>query len=282
MPDDQNSAYDAMQPEQATLRYRAIWVSDIHLGTRGCKATALLDFLQHTTSEYLYLVGDVVDGWQLRKRWYWPHAHNDVVQKILRIARNGTKVFYIPGNHDEAVRDFCELNFGGVLVTNSIIHTTADGKRLLTLHGDQFDAVMGYAKWLAKLGDTAYSLALIINTAFNYVRRKMGFPYWSLSAYLKQKVKNAVSQMSDFEEFIAEEGRRANADGVICGHIHHAEMRQIGDILYINDGDWVESCTALVEDFSGELRLIQWMKERDQLLGTAQIAAPQLQTESAQ
>ena len=248
------------------LRFRSIWISDIHLGTRGCQAEFLLDFLKHTESEYLYLVGDIVDGWQLKKRWFWPQAHNDVIQKILRRARKGSKVFYVPGNHDEFGRAFCGLHFGGVFVTNEVVHETLTGKRLLILHGDQFDAVMGCAKWLAHLGDTAYEFALVLNRVFNFIRRKLGFPYWSLSAYLKHKVKNAVEHISTFEHFIAERANQNQADGVVCGHIHHAEMRQIGKVLYCNDGDWVESCTALVEDLEGNLAIINWSKERDFLL----------------
>ncbi len=248
------------------LRFRSIWISDIHLGTRGCKAELLLDFLKHTESDYLYLVGDIVDGWQLRKRWCWLQAHNDVVQKILSRARKGAEVFYVPGNHDEFARDFCGLHFGGVFVTNEVVHETAAGKRLLILHGDQFDAVMGCAKWLAHLGDTAYEFALVLNTVFNAIRRKLGFPYWSLSAYLKHKVKNAVEHISTFEHFIAERAAYHKVDAVVCGHIHHAEMRQIGDVLYCNDGDWVESCTAMVEDMQGQLSIIHWADERDELL----------------
>lgn len=248
------------------LRFRSIWISDIHLGTRGCQADMLLDFLKHTESEFLYLVGDIVDGWQLRKRWFWPQKHNDVVQKILRRARKGAQVFFVPGNHDEAARSFCGLHFGGVFVTNEVVHETAAGKRLLILHGDQFDAVMSCAKWLAYLGDAAYEFSLIVNRLFNHVRRWMGFPYWSLSAYLKHKVKNAVEHISTFEHFLAEKARHNQVDGVVCGHIHHAEMRQIGDVLYCNDGDWVESCTALVEDLQGQLSIIRWVKERDALL----------------
>ena len=249
------------------LRYRTIWISDIHLGTYGCQAKALLDFLRHTESEFLYLVGDIVDGWQLKKRWFWPQPHNDVIQKILRRAHKGAQIFYIPGNHDEAARDFCGLQFGGVLVANDIVHTTATGKRLLVVHGDQFDTVIGCAKWLAHLGDTVYVFLLGVNILFNFVRRKLGFSYWSLASYLKGKVKNAVKYIGHYEDFIAKEAARHNADGVVCGHIHRAELRTIGSILYCNDGDWVESCTALVEDFSGELRLVDWMKERDALLG---------------
>ena len=256
-------------PENPVLRFRSLWISDIHLGTKGCQAERLLDFLKHTESDYLYLVGDIVDGWQLRRRWYWPQAHNDVVQKILRRARHGTKVFYLPGNHDEAARPFCGLHFGGVYVTNEAIHETADGKRILVFHGDQFDAVLGCAKWLAHLGDKAYDVALFVNRIFNAVRRWMGFPYWSLSAYLKRKVKNAVEFIGAFEHFIADRAKYHQADAVLCGHIHTAQIRKIGDILYLNDGDWVESCTALVEDFNGKLALIHWAEERNSLLATA-------------
>jgi UDP-2,3-diacylglucosamine pyrophosphatase LpxH len=248
------------------LRFRSIWISDIHLGTRGCQAERLLDFLRHTESDYLYLVGDILDGWHLRRRWYWPQSHNDVIQKILRRARHGTKVFYVPGNHDEAARPFCGLHFGGVYVTNEVIHEMADGRRMLVIHGDQFDAVIGYAKWLALLGDKAYDFALFINRIFNSIRKRMGFPYWSLSAYLKHKVKNAVEYIGAFEDFIADAAKHQKADAVLCGHIHHAEMRQIGSVLYLNDGDWVESCTAMVEAFDGQLSILRWAEERDQLL----------------
>jgi UDP-2,3-diacylglucosamine pyrophosphatase LpxH len=249
------------------LRFRSIWISDIHLGTRGCQAEALLDFLRYTESDFLYLVGDIIDGWHLRKRWYWPQEHNDVVQKILRRAKHGTQVFFVAGNHDEFARDFIGLHFGGVFVTNEVIHETLQGKKLLILHGDQFDAVMSYAKWLAHLGDKAYDFALWLNRIFNFMRKMFGLNYWSLSAWLKHKVKNAVEHISAFENFIAESAHRHQADGVVCGHIHHAEIRSIGDVLYCNDGDWVESCTALVEHLDGRLSIIRWLDERDTLLG---------------
>jgi len=278
MPDDhrQSSGF-APQPASSpsddypgiVLRYRTIWISDIHLGTRSCQAELLLDFLKHTESEYLYLVGDIVDGWQLKKRWYWPQAHNDVIQKILRRARHGAQVFFVPGNHDEAARNFCGLHFGGVFVTNEIVHETKAGKRLLILHGDQFDAVMGCAKWLAHLGDAAYEFTLRLNTVLNFIRHLLGFPYWSLSAFLKHKVKDAVNHISAFESFIAERARHHDADGVVCGHIHHAELRQVGNVTYCNDGDWVESCTALVEDMQGNLSIIRWAEERAFLLDDA-------------
>jgi UDP-2,3-diacylglucosamine pyrophosphatase LpxH len=238
--------------------YRTIWLSDIHLGTRGCKADFLLDFLRQHESEYLYLVGDIIDGWQLKRSWFWPQSHNDVVQKILRRVRKGEKVFYIPGNHDEGFRAYAEMQFGGITVLRESVHETLRGRKLWVMHGDQFDGVMQYAPWLAFLGDWAYNRALSLNHFFNLVRRKLGYPYWSLSAYLKHKVKNAVNFISAFEHSVAEEARRRGMDGVVCGHIHHAEIRDINGILYCNDGDWVESCTALVEDWQGDLHIIQW------------------------
>jgi UDP-2,3-diacylglucosamine pyrophosphatase LpxH len=246
----------------AAKHYRAIWISDVHLGTRGCKAEYLLDFLRHTDSDYLYLVGDIIDCWRLRRSWFWAQSHNDVVQKLLRKARKGTKVIYVPGNHDEPLRDYTELQFGGVTVVGEAIHEMADGRRFLVIHGDEFDGIVKYARWLALLGDQAYRLMLVINHWFNRARRRLGYPYWSLSAYLKHKVKNAVQYIGEYEQAVAEEARRRGVDGVICGHIHKAEMRQIGSVLYCNDGDWVESCTALVEHRDGRLEIIDWAASR--------------------
>jgi UDP-2,3-diacylglucosamine pyrophosphatase LpxH len=240
------------------LRFRSIWISDIHLGTRGCNAELLLDFLRSTESQYLYLVGDIVDIWRMRKSWYWHQEHNDVVQKLLRKARKGTRVIYIPGNHDENFRDFAGHRFGRVVVLREAIHVTADGKRFLVMHGDQFDGIVKYAKWLAFVGDRAYNYALAMNVWFNRARRSLGFPYWSLSAYLKHKVKNAVEYISNYETAVVAEARRRGVDGVICGHIHTAEIRMFDDILYCNDGDWVESCTALVEHLDGRLEILHW------------------------
>jgi UDP-2,3-diacylglucosamine pyrophosphatase LpxH len=245
-----------------TRRYRSIWISDVHLGTRGCKAEFLLEFLKHTESDSLYLVGDIIDGWRLRKSWYWTQSHNDVIQKLLRKARKGTRVVYVPGNHDELLRDFLDLQLGGIHVVGEAIHETADGRRFLVLHGDQFDSVVRYAKWLAYLGDRAYNAALVMNHWLNFARRRLGYPYWSLSAYLKQKVKNAVEYIGRYEEAVAAEARRRQVDGVICGHIHHAEIRDIGGIVYCNDGDWVESCTALVEHLDGRLEIVVWADQR--------------------
>jgi UDP-2,3-diacylglucosamine pyrophosphatase LpxH len=251
-----------MDVEVSAKRYRTIWISDVHLGTRGCKADALLDFLKFNESDHLYLVGDIIDGWRLKKSWYWAQSHNDVVQKVLRKARKGTKVVYIPGNHDEGLRDYVDMQFGEITVVSEAIHVTAAGKRLLVIHGDAFDGIVRYAKWLALLGDWAYNVLIATNHWFNEARRLMGLQYWSLSAYLKAKVKDAVEYVSRFEEALAEETVRRGLDGVVCGHIHKAEIREIGGVLYCNDGDWVESCTALVEHFDGRLEIIDWAEER--------------------
>jgi UDP-2,3-diacylglucosamine pyrophosphatase LpxH len=244
-------------------RFRTIWISDVHLGTKGCKADFLLDFLKNTESDTLYLVGDIVDGWRLKRSWYWPQAHNDVVQKILRKARKGTRVVFIPGNHDEFARDYTDHNFGDIEVLQDAVHTTADGRRLAVLHGDAFDGVVKYAKWLAHLGDGAYTLALSLNHYLNLIRRRLGLPYWSLSAYLKHKVKNAVQYMDNYERTMADEARKRGVDGIVCGHIHHAELRDMNGVLYANDGDWVESCTALVEHADGTLEILRWLEQAE-------------------
>ena len=248
---------------EPVVRVRTVWISDLHLGTPGCQAVALLDFLRRVECETLYLVGDIIDGWQLRRSWYWPQSHNDVIQKILRKARKGTRVVFVPGNHDEFARRYVEHSFGGVQVLEDCIHVTADGRRLWVTHGDLFDGVVQCARWLAHLGDAAYEFSLRLNRWFNAVRARMGLPYWSLSRYLKLKVKRAVSYVGDFEAAVAREARRRGANGVVCGHIHHAEMRMIDGVLYCNDGDWVESCTSLVEDFNGRLAVLRWTEARE-------------------
>jgi len=244
--------------DHGSRRYRAIFISDIHLGTAGCQAGALLDFLKYHNSEYLYLVGDIVDGWQLRRRWFWPQAHNDVVQKLLRRARKGCRVVFVPGNHDEFARGFVGHQFGGIEVHKDTVHTTADGRKLWITHGDYFDGVIQCAKWLAYLGDNAYELTLRLNRHFNSLRARLGMPYWSLSAYLKGKVKSALNYVTDFEVAVATEARNRGHDGVVCGHIHRAEMREINGTLYCNDGDWVESRSALVEHMDGRLEIVYW------------------------
>ncbi len=243
---------------EATLRVRTMWISDLHLGTPGCQAKALLDMLRQVECDTLYLVGDIIDGWQLRRQWYWPQSHNDVVQKVLRKARKGTRVVYVPGNHDEFARRYCGLSFGGVEVAEDALHTTADGQVLWVTHGDMFDGVVQCARWLALAGDWAYETTLRLNARLNSVRAWMGLPYWSLSRFLKVKVKRAVSYVSDFERAVAREARKRGAHGVVCGHIHNAELRTIEGILYANDGDWLESLTALVEHPNGRLEILEW------------------------
>jgi UDP-2,3-diacylglucosamine pyrophosphatase LpxH len=243
---------------EVTTSVRTVWISDLHLGTPGCQAGPLLDFLRQYECRTLYLVGDIIDGWQLRRSWYWPQAHNDVVQKILRKARKGTRVVFVPGNHDEFARRYVEHNFGGVDVHEDCVHTTVDGRRLWVTHGDLFDGVIQCARWLAVAGDIAYETTLRFNRHLNRFRARLGMPYWSLSRYLKLKVKRAVSYVCAFEEAVAREVRRRGLDGVVCGHIHQAEIRDIGGVLYCNDGDWVESLTALVEHHDGRLEIVDW------------------------
>ncbi|WP_066520174.1 UDP-2,3-diacylglucosamine diphosphatase [Sphingobium cloacae] len=242
-------------------RYRTIWISDIHLGTRGCNAKMLIDFLDNVDSDTMYLVGDIIDGWRLKKRFYWPASHNDVVWRVMKRAKRGTRVVYIPGNHDEMFRQFTGLNFGGVEIRRKAIHDTADGRKLLVLHGDEFDTIMLAHRWLAFVGDAAYTMLMRLNVVVNAVRQRMGLPYWSLSKMAKHKVKNAVSFISRFEEVVAHEAGARGVDGVVCGHIHNAEMREIGGIQYYNDGDWVEGCTALVEHFDGRMEILHWADE---------------------
>jgi UDP-2,3-diacylglucosamine pyrophosphatase LpxH len=241
-------------------RFRAIFISDCHLGTPGCQAAALLEFLRSTESDYLYLVGDIIDGWQLKRRWYWHQLHNDVIQKVLRKVRKGTQVVYVPGNHDEAARHYIGIDFGGVAIRQEAAHVTSSGLRLLVTHGDRFDGVVNCTKWLALLGDRLYTFTLTLNQHFNAARARLGLPYWSLSQFLKLKVKNAVSFITAFEEALAREARTRGFDGVVCGHIHHAEIRQIDDVLYCNSGDWVESLTALVEAHDGTLSILRWQE----------------------
>lgn len=251
-----------MSNDPRDRRVRTLFLSDIHLGTRGCQAELLLEFLRHYDADVIYLVGDIVDGWRLKKSWYWPQAHNDVVQKILRKVRKGARVIVVPGNHDEFLRDYVGGSFGGVEIVERAVHETADGKRLLVIHGDEFDIVMRHARWLALLGDGAYTVALGLNTYLNFFRRRLGFDYWSLSAWAKNRVKNVVSFIGEFEAFLASEARRHGADGVVCGHIHHAAHREIEGLVYLNSGDWVESCTAIAEHYDGSFEIVRWQEAR--------------------
>jgi UDP-2,3-diacylglucosamine pyrophosphatase LpxH len=246
---------------ESRRRFRTIWISDVHLGTKGCNAELLIDFLDSTDSETMYLVGDIIDGWRLRKKFYWPAAHNDIVWRILKRAKRGTRIIYIPGNHDEMFRQFTGLNFGGVEIRRAAFHETADGRRLMVLHGDEFDGVMLAHRWLAFVGDALYNVLMGLSGWINAIRRRLELPYWSLSKMAKHKVKNAVEFIYRYEEVVTRAALARKVDGVVCGHIHTAEMRELDGITYYNDGDWVEGCTALVEHFDGRMEILHWPEE---------------------
>ena len=228
------------------------------MGSRRAQVEELLRFVKVFECEYLYIVGDFIDGWCFRRRWYWEQSHNDLIQKLLRKARKGTKVVFVPGNHDEFVRPFIGFLFGGIEIKGKAIHSTADGRRLLVLHGHEFDGVIACAKWLHRFGSVLYDLLLEVNLVVGYFRRKLGYPPWSLSAWLKQKSKQSIQYIANFEELVTERAREEGVDGVVCGHIHAATMREINGVLYCNDGDWVESCTALVEHWDGRLEVLRF------------------------
>ncbi len=241
--------------------YRTIWISDLHIGSTQCQADVLLDFLKHNESEKLYLVGDIIDFWALSKKVYWPRDHNTMIQKILRKARHGTQVIYIPGNHDENIRDYDNYIFGDIIVKNQDVHTTVLGRRFLIVHGDEYDTIARYHKWMAKLGSKGYDLLLDFNRWIRGARRLFGIQsHFSLAAFIKFKVKNAVQFISDYEESIVNTLKDGQLDGVICGHIHHAEIKTIDGFLYVNTGDFVETCSAIVEHHDGRLELVKWQK----------------------
>jgi UDP-2,3-diacylglucosamine pyrophosphatase LpxH len=244
--------------QSAKFHVRALFISDVHLGTRTARADELLGLLRCCDAEVIYLVGDIIDFWRVRRGPHWPQTHNDVLQKLMRKVRKGTRLVLVPGNHDEGLRDFAGMQFGGVEIHRDYLHTTALGQRYVVMHGDEFDVVVRTARWLALLGDRGYELALWLNHPLNWVRRHLGLGYWSLSAYLKYRVKSAVAFIGAFEEAVAAEARRRAADGIICGHIHHAADRTFEGIHYVNCGDWVESCTAVVETLDGRLRIVRW------------------------
>jgi UDP-2,3-diacylglucosamine pyrophosphatase LpxH len=256
------------QSPQTALRLRSVFISDVHLGFKGCRAEFLLDFLRRVECEQIYLVGDIIDLWSLERSFYWPQTHNDVIRTILGKAKHGTRVVYVPGNHDRLFRDHDGVTFGNVEIRLEAIHQTADGRRFLVLHGDEFDSIVRASPLLESLGNRAYAAALRLNRYVNAVRQMFGYPYWSLAAFLKHKVKNAVKYIANFERALAVEARRRGVEGVICGHIHRAEITEIEGILYCNDGDWVESCTTLVEDFAGQLSLLRWTESAEVLSGT--------------
>jgi UDP-2,3-diacylglucosamine pyrophosphatase LpxH len=243
--------------------WRAIWISDVHLGTRGCKAALLHSFLKAHRCEKLYLVGDIIDGWRIAtNKWYWPSEHNRVVRQILRMSeKDNTQVYYITGNHDEFLREYIaehQFLMGNVRVVDEAYHVTGKGEKVWIVHGDAYDGVTRHHRWVALLGDMGYNFLLWSNRWFNLARRVLRLPYWSLSSAIKHKVKSAVSFIFEFEHTVAKEAQKRGVDGVICGHIHHAEKKKIGAVDYYNCGDWVESCTALVEDELGEIQIVRW------------------------
>ena len=254
------------------MRLRTVFISDIHLGFRGCSADLLLDFLHHVEMDTLFLVGDIVDVWSMKKTMFWPQAHNNVLRTILGKAKRGTKVIFIPGNHDEVFREFDGAVFGNLEIHNEYVHEAADGRRMLVLHGDEFDSVVKCSPWLAKLGSNLYDILLAAHPYINWWRRKFDLPHWSLSAYLKNKAKKAVQYIGSFEDAVAQAARKRGVETVVCGHIHRAEIRDINGVLYCNDGDWVESCTALVEHFDGRLEIVKWAEQRP--LGLRATRAP--------
>jgi len=245
----------------AKTYYRTIWISDMHLCSRDCRADSLLSFLKRHKCEYLYLVGDFIDIWQLKRRWYWPQTYNNIIHKILGRAKKGTKVIYIPGNHDEMFREFIGQQFGGVEIHQQAIHHLSDGRRLMVLHGDEFDLIVQNNKWLALVGNAAYDNLIYVNRVLNLFRRFFGMPYWSLAAYLKHRVKNAVKYIGSFEQAVVHEAKKKDVHGVVCGHIHQPVVKEVDGLTYCNTGDWVENCTALVEKENGVLEIIHWTKD---------------------
>ncbi|MBL6746913.1 MAG: UDP-2,3-diacylglucosamine diphosphatase [Pseudomonadales bacterium] len=266
--------------KQQKLKVRSVFISDIHLGFKGCQADSLLHFLHSVETDYLFLVGDIVDFWALKKNPIWPQKHTNVVRSILGKAKHDTKVIYVPGNHDDSMRDYAGHKFGNVEIHRDYVHTTVDGRKLLVMHGDEFDLIVKNSRWLSNLGSYLYDKLLSLNHIVNGIRRLFNSSYWSLAAYLKHKVKNAVDYIGNFEDALAHFAEERGVDGVVCGHIHHAEIRDINGILYCNDGDWVESCTSLIEYNDGQLEILHWennfeqstISELEEILGTRHAA----------
>jgi UDP-2,3-diacylglucosamine pyrophosphatase LpxH len=260
------NGYTSVKINSYMRKYRSIFISDVHLGTRDCKAEALNNFLKNNSCDTLYLVGDIIDAWKIQQnRWRWKQSHTNVVRRILGHAKRGTRVVYVAGNHDEFLRPMIPygFSFGHVEIHNQIEHIGADGKHYLVVHGDLFDGITRLAPWLSFLGDRAYDVVLALNSKFNWIRHRMGFGYWSLSRYLKVRVKKAVDFVFQFEKNLAGYCKKRGYDGVICGHIHHAEIKEIDGVTYMNDGDWVESLTALVEHWDGRWEIVTWIWEKD-------------------
>jgi UDP-2,3-diacylglucosamine pyrophosphatase LpxH len=269
--ESQLGGFGIVEAAETTRHVRALFISDVHLGSRACKAVELLDFLRHHDADTIYLVGDIVDGWQLRSGWHWPQAHNDVIQKLLRKARKGSRLIYVPGNHDEFLRDYFGTHFGGVVVAEQATHVAADGRRYVVTHGDQFDRTIKRARRLAGLGDQAQVLLQAVSATVDAARRSLRLPSWSLSRWAKHKVKDALNYVQGFEEALAAEATRRQAQGVICGHVHQASIRDFPAARYINCGDWVESCSAAVEHFDGRLEIVSWKLDACRDLSEANI-----------
>lgn len=254
------------------LDYRTVWISDIHLGSKGCKAEDLLEFLNSIQCETLYLVGDILDLWKFKSGFFWPRSHNAIVRKFIDLANSGTRVIYIPGNHDDLFRQYADINFNGIEIMLQAMHITRDGRKFLIMHGDEFDNIVRQHERLASIGATAYDILIVVNRWYNQIRKHLGYSYWSLSAYLKHKVKNAVNFINNFQHILSLEAQKQHVDGIICGHIHHADISAMeNDKTYCNTGDWVESCTALTEDKNGNLQIIRWLEDRQVLLNTSEI-----------
>lgn len=250
------------------MHYQSIFISDVHLGSRGSKADLLCDFLKNHSCNNLFLVGDIIDGWRLKRKYFWPQSHSNVIRRVLTAAKRDTKVTYVVGNHDDALRDLLpfDIHFGNIELVNQARYTALDGNQYMIIHGDLFDGVLRTRlQWLYHLGDVLYNVLLRLNVVVSRVRNWMGLPYWSLSQYLKNKTKEAVNYVNNFEELITDYCRKQHAQGVICGHVHRAEIKTVGDIVYMNDGDWVESCTALVETLQGEWKIIRWLEQKSSL-----------------
>jgi len=253
------------------IHYRTVWISDTHLGTKGCKAEYLRDFLDNIECDTLYLVGDIIDlwSWNVKSGFYWPVLHSDIVQRVINKAKQGTRVIYIPGNHDEQFRKHAGLQFNGIEIQLNAIHKTHNGQRFLVMHGDEFDSIVSDNRFLAYVGGEVYEWLLVVNRWFNNLRKILGYQNWSLSAFLKHKVKNIIQFMDNYQHVMSLEAHKHQVDGIICGHIHHADISVMeSGKTYCNTGDWVESCTALVEDAVGELSLIHWLEDSYQLLDT--------------
>ena len=255
-------------PPKRSLKFRSVFISDVHLGYRGCQANYLHDFLRSIDTEYLYLVGDIVDGWSLKKSLYWPQEHNNVLRLILSKAKQGTRVIFVPGNHDEAFREYVGLTFGNVVIQRDAVHTLADGREYLVLHGDEFDGAIRCGRRLERVGHYAYEGILHLNRAFNWARRALGLPYWSLATFLKHKASSAVTHIERFERAAVQEAKNRGLRGVICGHIHRPNSHMDHGLHYLNCGDWVENCTTLTEDYAGNITLLHW-SERQHVLQTS-------------